>query len=337
MESETPTFDRILRLAYGYRETKALLSAVELGVFTALADDALNLEALRGKVGIHARGARDFFDALVAMELLDRDAKGRYRNMPDTARYLDRNKPNYQGYELEFINASLYAKWSGLSASLKSGEPQTEPDRAGPYPQRYGNRQALEQFAAAMTAGTMPVAQALANTFQWQRCKTFVDIGCAEGCLPVQLVQAHDHLTGIGFDLPPMEPVFEAYVARHGVKDRISFQPGDFLQGGFPSADVLVMGRVLHNWNLETKKLLLRKAYDALPLGGRLIVYERFIDDARRASAIGLLASLNMLVMTPGGFDFTAADCRDWLEETGFLSFQIDTLTADQGMVVGIK
>jgi O-methyltransferase domain/Dimerisation domain len=333
----TPTFDRILRLAYGYRETKALLSAVELGVFTALGDDAVEFEALRHKVGVHTRGARDFFDALVAMGLLDRDAKGRYCNMPDTARYLDRNKPTYQGYELEFINASLYAKWSGLSASLKSGEPQMETDRSGPYARRYGNRQALEQFAAAMTASTMPIAAALTIKFPWQQYRTFVDIGCAEGCLPVRLVQEFNNLTGIGFDLPPMEPVFDAYVAKHCMTDRISFHPGDFLQAGFPSANVLIMGRVLHNWDLDIKKLLLRKAYDALPSGGCLIVYERFIDDERKASAIGLLASLNMLLMTPGGFDFTAADCRDWLKETGFSIFQIDTLTGDQGMVVGIK
>ncbi|HWV54566.1 methyltransferase [Pseudorhodoplanes sp.] len=332
-----PAFERIHRLAYAYREAKVLLSAVELDVFSALSDQALDLESLRLRIGIDRRGARDFFDALVALRLLDRGDDGRYRNAPETAFYLDRTKSTYLGHELEFINASLYPKWASLSDSLRTGRPQTEPDRSGPYGSRYRDSKGLAQFAAAMTAATRPIADALAGTFPWSRCKRVVDIGCAEGCLPVRLAQSHAHLTVVGFDLPPIEPVFEAYVRKHALSDRVIFHPGDFLQAPLPAADVLVMGRVLHNWDLDTKKLLLAKTYAALSEGGRLIVYERFIDDERMSNATGLLASLNMLVMTPGGFDFTIADCRQWLDEAGFNGAEFAPLTPDQSMIVATK
>ena len=164
-----------------------------------------------------------------------------------------------------------------------------------------------------------------------------IDIGCAEGAVPVQIALAHEHITGGGFDLPPIEPIFDAYVARFGLGDRLSFTAGDFFADPLPEADVLVMGHILHDWDLDEKRLLLQKAHDALPDGGALIVYEAIIDDERRSNAFGLLMSLNMLIETPGGFDYTAADCRAWMQETGFRESYVEHLVGPDSMVVGIK
>ncbi len=177
----------------------------------------------------------------------------------------------------------------------------------------------------------------MAAKFPWKNYTTVLDIGTAQGCLPVQIAQAHDHIGGAGFDLPHVRAAFEAYVGEHRLSDRLRFHRGDFFHDPFPPADVLVMGRVLHNWDLSTKKMLLAKAYQALPAGGCLIVYERLIDDERRTNAAGLLASLNMLVMTSGGFDFTGADCIGWMRETGFRDMRVEALTDDQSMIVGTK
>ena len=330
-------FRRVMRLGYAYREAKTLLSAVELDVFTALSGQALDAEALRLKLGIDQRGARDFFDALVALDLLTRDVDGLYGNTPAAALYLDRGKPTYAGYELEFINDNLYGKWGSLTEALRTGQPQTQAGSSGPYASRYRDAGALSRFASAMTAATAPVAEALAAKFPWQKYQTFMDIGCAEGRLPVRLAQTHLHLRGGGSDLPPMAPYFEAYVERSGLSERLTFSPGDFLQMSLPAAEVLILGRVLHNWDLQTKKRLLKKAYDALPADGCVIVYERFIDDDRRSSAVGLLSSLNMLLMTPGGFDFTVAECCVWLREAGFSGIRSEPLTQDQTMIAAIK
>ena len=248
--------------------------------------------------------------------------------------YLDRRKPTYAGGELEFL-AQLYGHWTLLTTALRTGRPQSGAGAAGMYPTRYANITELETFARAMTAGSLSPAKALAAKFPWWNYNTIIDVGTAQGCVPVQIVQAHRHMTGGGFDLPALKQLFDNHVQEHGLSERLRFYAGDFFRDPFPRADVLVMGRVLHNWDLATKKMLLRKAYDALPGGGALIVYERLIDNERRVNAAGLLASLNMLIMTEGGFDFSAADCTAWMEETGFHNMSTEPLTDEQSMVVG--
>jgi len=112
---------------------------------------------------------------------------------------------------------------------------------------------------------------------------------------------------------------------------------GDFFADPLPRADVLVMGHILHDWDLDEKRLLLQKAYDALAAGGALIVYDAIIDDERRGNAFGLLMSLNMLIETPGGFDYTGADCCAWMQQTGFRDTYVEHLVGPDSMVVAIK
>lgn len=178
---------------------------------------------------------------------------------------------------------------------------------------------------------------AIARHYPWQTAGTFVDVGTAQGDLATQIALANPHLRGIGFDLPQVAPLFEEYVAAAGVADRLSFQPGDFFQQALPQADVVLMGHILHDWDLATKKMLISKAYDALPPGGALIVYEAIIDDDRSQNAFGLMMSLNMLIETPGGFDYTGADCAGWMREAGFSSSRVEPLVGPDSMVVAIK
>jgi hypothetical protein len=335
--SSVVTPDGIIKLGHGFRAAKALLSAVELGIFTTLAEGPLSLETLRKRVGIHERGARDFFDALVALGMLERKENRCYANAPETDLYLDRRKPTYIGGELEHFNAYVYPHWSLLTPALQTGEPQSGTRATGHYSALYADQGALEILVKGMTGGTLSVAKAIAAKFPWQDYKTLIDVGTAQGCLPVQIAHAHPHITGGGFDLPPVRRHFESYVQAHGLSDRLRFHPGDFFQDAPPAADVIVLGRVLHNWDLAAKRMLLKKTYEALPVGGALIVYERLIDDERRVNAPALLASVNMLIMTAGGFDFTSADCVAWMRETGFRDMRVEPLTSELSMVIGIK
>jgi O-methyltransferase domain/Dimerisation domain len=332
-----PGRDRIMELAHGFRAAKVLLSAVELDVFTVLAECSRDLGNLRAKVGISERGARDFFDALVALGLIERDASGSYHNTAESELYLDRRKPTYIGGELAYVNARAYPHWHLLTTALKTGKPQSEASHASYFPALHADQAKLELFANAMIAGAMLAGQAIAARFPWHRYRTLVDVGAAQGSLLVQIAKAHPHLTGSGFDLPTMQPLFELHVREQGLEHRLRFHPGDFLQDPLPSADVLVFGRVLHNWELATKRQLLRKAYEALPAGGSVIVFERLIDDERRCNVGGLLASLHMLVMTQGGFDFSAADCMEWMRDAGFHDLRVEPLTDVHSMVVGTK
>jgi O-methyltransferase domain/Dimerisation domain len=332
------TYDRIMQTAMGFWASKTLFSAVELGVFAALSATPMPAEELRRRVGIHERSARDFFDALVALGFLDRDDAGVYRNGPEAARFLDPAQPGYVGGILEMFNARLYGFWGSLAEALRSGKPQNEALHGGDlFANLYTDPKRLEGFLRAMTGGTAPVAEALASAFPWDNVGSVVDVGCAQGCVPVRLALAHPHLATAGFDLPVVEPIFSRYVAEHDLSARVRFIAGDFFQDELPQADVLVMGMILHDWDLPAKRMLLEKAYRALPSGGSLVVTEMLIDDERRAHAPGLLMSLNMLIETRGGFDFTGADCRGWMRDAGFSDSRIVPLAGPYSGVVGTK
>jgi hypothetical protein len=331
--------ERILQLGFGFWGPKVFLSAIELGVFTRLARGPADLEALIHDLGLHPRAARDFLDALVSLGVLNRTS-GLYSNAPDCERFLDRTTPSYIGGLLEMANTRLYRFWGDLTEALRTGLPQNESkSKSGSsmFESLYSDPANLRLFVQGMTGISLETAQAIARKFPWARYKSFVDVGGAQGALPVQIAKEHIHLSGIVFDLPAVAPLFQEYVSSFGLQDRIRFQEGNFFAEPLPGADVIVMGHILHDWNLEEKKALVARAFAALPAGGALIVYEALIDDERRKNTFGLLMSLNMLIETPGGFDYTGSDCCQWLMEAGFRSTRVEHLLGPDSMVVGIK
>jgi hypothetical protein len=336
----TPSPERIVQLGYAFWGARALHSAVELGVFTELAQGPLDADVLRVRVGLHPCGARDFLDALVALGMLRR-THGIYSNTPEANFFLDPAKPSYIGGLLE-LGSRIYLHWGLLTRALTTGEPQTPQDGGGFFEALYADPERLRGFMRGMTGASLLPAEPIALNFPWARYRTFADIGTAQGCIPVALNRAHPHLRGIGLDLPPVQSIFEEYVASFGLSDRITFQSANFFVDPLPSAEVLIMGQILQDWDLERKRLLISKAYAALPEGGALIVYEPMIDDARRHNAFGLLMSLNVQVALPGGFSATGAEMRAWLRDAGFRETSVRHLVGTGSMVlwsmvVGVK
>jgi hypothetical protein len=336
--SERPTPEHIMQIGMGFWASKTLLSAVELGLFTELAREPETLETVQARIGLHPRSARDFLDTLVALGLLER-RNGYYCNTPATDLFLDRKKPSYIGGVLEMANQRLYGYWGHLTEGLRTGLPQNEVRGGGQplFETLYADPERLTGFLKAMTGASHGTALAIAARFPFKDYKTVCDAGTAQGDTVAQIALAHPHLEAIGFDLPEVGPIFEQYVAELGLSGRLTFAPGSFFENPLPKADVIVMGHILHDWDLATKKMLVRKAYDALPEGGAYIVYEAIIDDDRRKNAFGLMMSLNMLVETYGGFDYTGADCQGWMREAGFRKTRVEQLTGSDSMVVAIK
>jgi ubiquinone/menaquinone biosynthesis C-methylase UbiE len=333
-----PTPDALLQLGMGFFGSKTLLSAIELEVFTQLAREPGTCEELQRRLGLHPRAARDFLDALVALGALQRTGRV-YLNTPASALFLDKAKPSYVGGLLEMANQRLYRFWGNLTEALQTGRPQNEASR-GELPlfdALYAEPARLRQFLGAMTGLSRGANIAIAADFPWSKYRTFADVGTAQGDLAVQVARAHRHLTGVGFDLPVAGPIFNAYAEDQGVADRVSFVPGDFFNQPLPKADVIMMGHILHDWDLAQKRQLVRAAYEALPEGGAFIVYDTLIDDDRRQNAFGLLMSLNMLIETPGGFDYTAADAMGWMKEAGFRESYSQHLVGPDAMVVAVK
>lgn len=330
--------EHIMQVALGFWSSKALLSAIEVELFTELANGAEDLPTLSGRLGLHPRSSRDFLDALVALGFLDR-RDGKYSNTPSTDFFLDKRKPSYIGGMLEMANHRLYPFWNNLTAALRTGELQNEAKGGGEglFPALYADPAKLKGFLKAMTGLSNGANRAIASRFPWKNYKTAADIGTAQGDLIVQVALANPHISGLGFDLAEIAPVFEEYVSANGLSSRVAFQAGSFFRDPLPKADVLMMGHILHDWNLEEKKMLVAKAFEAIPHGGALIVYESIIDDDRSQNAFGLLMSLNMLIETLGGFDYTASDCAGWMKEAGFGETRAEHLVGPDSMVIGIK
>lgn len=317
--------------------SKTLLSAVEIELFTELAKRPGDLVSVQGRMGLHPRSARDFLDALVAMGFLKR-IDGIYHNTPETEVFLDKAKPSYIGGILEMSNHRLYPFWGSLTTALRTGEQQNEAKGGhDPFAAVYADPARLREFLRAMSGVSRGANIAIANKFPWANYKTCADIGTAQGDLITQIALAQPHLRGIGFDLPEVGPIFDDYIAANGVADRVVFVGGSFFTEELPTADVLLFGHILHDWDLDQKRMLLRKAYAALPAGGAVVVYDAIIDDDRSQNAFGLLMSLNMLVETPGGFDYSGADCIGWMREAGFNDCRVEHLVGPDSMVIGIK
>jgi predicted O-methyltransferase YrrM len=332
----------IMQVGMGFWPSKVVLSAVELQLFTHLAAGSLNGEEIGNRIGLHERAIYDFLDTLVALRLLERDGdgrEGRYSNTADTAVFLDKDSPAYIGGILEMSNARLYRFWGDLTEALQTGKPQNEIKHTGTpmFDELYSDPARLEQFMQAMAGISMGNFQALAEKFDFSTYETVCDVGGATGRLSMALATRHPHLHCTSFDLPVVAPIAEKAIAAAGLNERVVVASGDFLTDPLPRADVVTMGLILHDWNLERKMHLIRSAYDALPDGGAFIIIENLIDDARRENAFGLMMSLNMLIEFGDAFDFTGGDFAGWCREAGFRDVQILPLTGPASAGIAYK
>ena len=192
---DQPEADHILQVGLGFWASKTLLSAVEMGLFTELAKHPADLETLQGRLGLHQRSSRDFFDALVALKFLER-RDGRYYNTPSTDFFLDKRKPSYIGGILEMANHRLYPFWNHLTTALRTGLPQNEIRDGSPNPFAaiYAEPARLKEFLKSMSGISHAANLAIARQFPWGKYRTAVDVGTAQGDLIAQVALANPHI-----------------------------------------------------------------------------------------------------------------------------------------------
>jgi hypothetical protein len=340
--SHSPSPSSILQTAFGFWESKVLLTAVDFGLFTILGTRHLTAAELGKELRLHPRAILDFFDALVAMKFLDREGDGpmgKYCNTPEGAMFLDEASPRYIGGILIMLNSRLFKFWNDLPEALRTGRPQNEikHGRKGMFEELYSDRSRLEQFMGAMTGISRINFEAFSERFDFSSFRTLCDVGGATGLLSIEVATRHPHLSCISFDLPAVEPIAKKHIAAAGLGSRVRTASGDFFKDQLPKADLITMGMILHDWNLEKKLHLIRSAYEALPPGGALVAIEALIDDARRENVQGLLMSLNMLIEFGDAFDYSGADFRRWCSEAGFTRFEVIHLAGPSSAAVAYK
>jgi precorrin-6B methylase 2 len=333
---------KIMQIGMGFWASKTLLTAVNMGLFTHLNSGELSGQDIKEKLEIQDRGLYDFLDTLVALGFLKRSGLKKtsmYSNAEDTDLFLDKNKPSYVGGMLEMANNRLYPFWNNLEEGLKTGKPQNETKTGGApiFEALYADEQKLREFLKAMGGIQMSNFTMFSKAFDFNNYETHCDVGGAGGYLATQVAMNNEHMSCVSFDLPPVEPVALENIKMMGLSDRVSAQSGNFLKDDLPKADVITMGNILHDWGTNDKKMLIKKAYNALPQGGALVVIENIIDDNRSENAFGLMMSLNMNIETPEGYDFSAADFDGWAKECGFKQTSIIPLTGPSSAVIAIK
>lgn len=333
---------RIMDVAMGFWPSKVLLSAIELDLFTQLGDASMAGEEIGERIGLHPRAIYDFLDGLVALRFLERDGDGlagRYRNSAEAAEFLDEKSPAYIGGFFKMCNARLYRFWGDLTDALRTGQPQNEIKGGGKpmFEALYADQARLEQFLHAMAGVSLGSTHALAERFDFSRYETVCDVGGATGLQSLVLARRYPELHCTTYDLPVVAPIAERAIASAGLSDRVTVASGDFFADPLPQADVIVMGQILHDWNLDRKMQLIRAAYDALPDGGAFIAVESLIDDARRENVFGLMMSLNMLVEFGDAFDYTGGDFAGWCREIGFREVDVLSLGGPTNAAIAYK
>jgi hypothetical protein len=331
-----------MQTATAFWASKVLLTAVEFDLFSVLGESAMTASQLGERLNLHPRGTADFFDALVALRFLAREGdgpEGRYRNTAETSAFLVKQSPGYIGGMLEMLNARLFGFWNNLGEALKTGKPQNEIKLTGKpmFAGLYSDADRLAEFLRAMSGLQAGNFGLLAEKFDFSRYRTVTDVGGSLALLSRVIAARHPHLQFRSFDLPPVRPHAQKAIDAAGLSNRIQAVEGDFFTDSLPAADVVTMGNILHDWNLEQKMLLIRKAYDTLSDGGAFIAIENIIDDARRENVFGLLMSLNMLIEFGDAADYTGADFREWCRAAGFKRFEMIPLAGPSSAAVAYK
>lgn len=339
-----PTPDSIMQIGTGFWASKILLSAVKFQLFTTLAEQkTMTAAEIKTHLGFKCtdRNVYDYLDTLTTFGFLKREGileTAKYSNNINTDFFLDKNKPSYIGGMLEMLNNRLYGFWGNLEEGLLTGQPQNEAKKGEDvFKKLYEDPDRLKEFIHAMSGIQMGSFMALAQKFDFSKFTTLADIGGSAGLLSVLVAKQHPHMTCVTWDLPPIAEVAQETIQQFQLQDRVKTANGDFFKDDFPKADVITMGNILHDWDEETKLMLIRKAYEALPDGGALVVIEGIIDNDRNKNALGLMMSINMLIETGVGFDYTFADFETWAKAVGFKSTSLLPLAGPTSAAIAYK
>lgn len=343
-KSNQPSPANIMQIGTSFWASKILLSAIKFELFTKLAEQKrMAGKDIKAALNLHCtdRHLFDFLDVLAVFGFLRREGlleSAVYSNTPDTDTFLDKNKPGYIGGILEMMNKRLYKFWGDLEEGLITGQAQNEVKRGEDFfGLIYQDPVKLKEFCNAMSGIQMGNFMAFAQKFNFSNYKTLADIGGSAGLLSLMVAKHQPHMICTTVDLPPVEAVATETIQKFKLADRVKVQSGDFFEDAFPPADIISMGNILHDWDEEKKLMLMKKAFEALPEGGAFVAIESIIDDERKQNAFGMMMSLNMLIETATGFDYSFVDFNKWAKATGFKSTSLLALTGPSSAAIAYK
>ncbi|WP_437228224.1 methyltransferase [Planctomicrobium sp. SH661] len=319
LEASTPDAAPVLDLLVAFRKSKAMFAAVQLGLFDALYKGPKPLAELNAELKTHEPSLLRLVDALVGMQLLQRDGD-KYANSPAADAYLTAASPcRLTGY-INFSSRVGWKLWGHLEDGVREGThrwSQTFGDDQPIFSHFYRDERDKREFLMGMHGFGLISSPHVVKAFDLSRFKQLVDLGGATGHLTMAACQQYPQLRGCVFDLPEAIPLAREIVAASPVADRIEVTGGDFFTDALPEADLYALGRILHDWSEEKSLQLLRKIHAALPTGGALLVAEKLVNPDRTGPEWAQMQDLNMLVCTEGR-ERTLAEYEQLLKSAGF-------------------
>jgi len=344
-EINQPSPESIMQIGTGFWASKILLAAANFNLFTLLAEQkSMSAKQIKTTLNFECtdRNVYDFLDALTAFKFLIREGileNAQYSNSIPSDLYLDKNKTSYIGGILEMLNNRLYHHWANLEEGLLTGLPQNEAKNEGGnlFDAIYKTPEKLRGFIDAMSGIQKLNFMAFAQKFDFSNYKTLTDVGGASGLLSLLVARHQTHMSCTNFDLPAVEPLAKENIQKFNLADRVNTVSGDFFTDPIPAADIVVMGNILHDWDEEKKIYLMKKAYQAVPEGGAFVAIESVIDNDRKQNAFGLMMSINMLIETGKGFDYTFNDFNEWAKKVGFRSTALVPLAGPASAAIAYK
>jgi 2-polyprenyl-3-methyl-5-hydroxy-6-metoxy-1,4-benzoquinol methylase len=296
----------LMKLATAFRQSRILLTAFELGVFTVLGRRKMASLDVAKALRIDKRGLDRLMNALCALGLL-RKWGGRFSNTSFSAQYLVKGEPGYLGGLAH--TANLWNSWSTLTQAVsRGGTVLRRRARKG------SQRKRVQGFIAAMHQRASVQAAATVKLLDLSTVKKTLDIGGGSGAYSMALVAAKNDIGATVFDLPDVIPLTRAYVRKAGLSRQFTFTAGNFHSDGFGKGfDLILLSAIIHMNSIAENKRLLKKCARALNPGGQLVVQDYIMNDSRTSPATGAFFALNMLVGTDAGDTFTEKEVRGWM------------------------
>ncbi|OSI64814.1 MULTISPECIES: methyltransferase [Bradyrhizobium] len=311
----------VLDLVQSHRITAVIYAAAKLSLAEAVGDEAKSVAELARLVSADERALRRLLVGLTTLGLCRQADHDRFA-MTDLGLQLGETAdPSFKDWVL-FEGEMLAQSWSGLVDSVRTGKTATQ--LRGEGDDRYaatGNTpESNRRFNAAMVSLTRSIVPKIVTAHEFAAARLVMDIGGGTGELIGAIVQHNPHLEGIVFDLARCETDARTHFDRLGIAGRSRFVTGSFFEDIPSGADTIVMKSILHNWNDDRCRIILRNCRNALPSDGTLIVIERIMPERATTAPEDrscVMSDLNML-RGPGGCERTEAEYRKLADSAGF-------------------
>jgi len=321
--------DDLLQMIRGFQESRIILTALELDLFSAIGKGATAVEAA-GKIKADARAVEKLLDALVALELLTK-IKERFFNSQNSARYFMEDSPD--SCRLAQIHtANLWQRWSTLTECVRQGTSVTYTEMA-----ERGDAWTAP-FIAAMHKNSLARAPQVVRAVGAEKINRMLDIGGGSAGYSIAFAKANPHLTGVVFDLPAVVSIARANIEQAGLANRLSVQPGDMRTDDFGRGfDLVLLSAICHMNGPQQNIELLEKSGKALIPGGRIVIQDFILNEDKTSPRTAALFAINMLVGTLNGSTYAESEYGDWLRQAGFTSIERLRLPGPTGLLVAFK